>query len=474
MRLFHSPFTIHYSLFRSWVMAKEVIMPALGMAQETGTLLTWHKQPGDTVTKGELLMTVATDKTDVEIEANATGVLAQVTAAEGDEVPVGQVIALILTPEEAAAGVGAPPAKQPAIEVAPGSPVPTATPVAARLAAERGVDLGQIRAGASGKIQKEDVLAFLAAQAANPPTGGNGRPLASPKARRLARESAIDLAALRGSGPAGAILAADVLAARQQLVAAVQPANAPVEEVPPSAPVLPVSTPPAQAVEEAAPLPMSRLWRVMAQRLQQSWQTVPHFYLEREVNATALLRWRETAQARTTAKVTVSDLLVKLVAAALRKHPRANASWLNEEIVPNPEINIGLAVAVEEGLLVPVIHRADRLGLQEIATRRAEIVERAQSSKLTPDDLSGGTFTISNLGMFGIDKFNAIVNPPQAAILAVGRIADRVVPVDGQPSVQPMMALTLSCDHRVVDGARAAQFMGTLVAYVEEPLILFD
>lgn len=464
-------------------MATEVFMPALGMAQETGTLLTWHKQPGDTVTKGELLMTVATDKTDVEIEANTTGILAQVTAAEGDEMPVGQVIALILTPEEAAAGVGAPPANTPAPEESGSTPataatpvatVPTATPVAARLAAERGVDLGQIKAGASGKIQKEDVLAFLAAQAATLPTGGNGRPLASPKARRLARESDLDLAALRGSGPDGAILAADVLAAQEQRGTAVQQASKPGEELTLAAADLPVPAPPAQKGEEAAALPMSRLWRVMAQRLQQSWQTVPHFYLEREVNASALLRWRETVQARATAKVTVSDLLVKLVAAALCKHPRVNARWLNEEIVLNVASHVGLAVAVEEGLLVPVIHHADRLGLQEIATRRAEIVERAQTGKLTPDDLSGGTFTISNLGMFGIDKFNAIVNPPQAAILAVGRIAERVVPVNGQPAVQPMMTLTLSCDHRVVDGARAAQFMQTLAAYIEEPLSMMD
>ena len=462
-------------------MATEVFMPALGMAQETGTLLAWHKQPGEAVTKGELLMTVATDKTDVEIEANATGVLAQVTAAEGDEAPVGQVIALILTPEEAAAGVGVSPASKPAPKepgsapdtaVRPVALVPTVTPVAARLAAERGVDLGQIKAGASGKIQKEDVLAFLSTQRATPRPGGNGRPLASPKARRLARESDIDLAALRGSGPDGAILAADVWAAQQHQAATAQQITQRVEELP--APPLSATAPPTQEAGKPTRLPMSRLWRVMAQRLQQSWQTVPHFYLEREVNATALLRWREMAQARATAKVTVSDLLVKLVAAALRQHPRVNASWLNEEIVLNPEINIGLAVAVEEGLLGRVIPHAEGLGLQEIAARRAEIVERAQNGKLIPDDLSGGTFTISNLGMFGIDKFNAIVNPPQAAILAVGRIAERVVPVNGQTSVQPMMALTLSCDHRVVDGARAAQFMQTLVGYVEEPLSMMD
>jgi pyruvate dehydrogenase E2 component (dihydrolipoamide acetyltransferase) len=212
----------------------------------------------------------------------------------------------------------------------------------------------------------------------------------------------------------------------------------------------------------------------MAQRLQQSWTTVPHFYLEREVNASQFVHWRERLQSRTNTKITYTDLMVKVVAAALRKHPRLNAGWIKDEIVLNDDINIGLAVAIEDGLLVPVVQHADRLGMSEIAARRAEVVERAQAGKLTPDDLSGGTFTISNLGMYGIDKFNAIVNPPQAAILAVGRIADKVVPVGGQPMVQPMTTLTLSCDHRVVDGARAAQFLQTLGGYVEEPLSVLD
>ncbi len=212
----------------------------------------------------------------------------------------------------------------------------------------------------------------------------------------------------------------------------------------------------------------------MAQRLQQSWTSVPHFYLEREANATELVRWRERVQTCAKAKITYTDLLVKLVAATLRKHPRLNASWINEQIVLNQAINVGLAVAVDEGLLVPVVHNADRLGLSEIATRRSEVVTQAQAGKLKPDDLSDGTFTISNLGMYGIDAFNAIVNPPQAAILAVGRIADRVVPVNGQPGVQPMTTLTLSCDHRVVDGARAAQFMQALVGYIEDPLSVMD
>jgi pyruvate dehydrogenase E2 component (dihydrolipoamide acetyltransferase) len=459
--------------------AKDVIMPALGMAQETGTLLTWHKQEGETVTKGELLMTVATDKTDVDIEANASGILAQVTAKPGDEVPVGQPIALILTPEEAANQTASKPVAPLAAagEVASGSAQPpaaavvSATPVAARLAAERGVDLRLVKAGAGGKIQKEDVLAFLAGQE-KPPAPTNGRALASPKARRLASEGGINLTTLRGSGPDGAVLAADVLSAQTAAAASGEVAQA--APLAPTMPVEPAAGAPAGASAVGEIVPMSRPWRIMAQRLQQSWTTVPHFYLAREVNCSGLVRWREGVQGRSKSKITVTDLLVKLVAAALRLHPRVNAAWLKEEIVLNQEINIGLAVAVEDGLLVPVVPHADRLGLGEIAACRATLVEKAQSGKLTPDELSGGTFTISNLGMYGIDQFNAIVNPPQAAILAVGRIADKVVPLNGQPAVQPMMTLTLSCDHRVVDGARAAQFMQTLVGYIEDPLSVLD
>lgn len=210
----------------------------------------------------------------------------------------------------------------------------------------------------------------------------------------------------------------------------------------------------------------------MADRLTQAWATIPHFYLLREVNASRLISWKEKAQKNSAEKITYTDLLVKLTTAALRQFPRLNASWIDENIVLNPEINIGLAVAVDDGLLVPVIHRADEMSLAQLAARRAEIVSRAKANKLHLDDLSGGTFTISNLGMYGVDAFNAIVNPPQAAILAVSRIADRVVPVNGQPAVQPMMTLSLSCDHRVVDGARGAEFLQALADLIEEPLQL--
>lgn len=449
-------------------MAKEVIMPALGMAQETGTLLAWLKKEGETITKGEPLMTVATDKTDVEIEAPASGILRNVTLQVGQDAPVGQVIAWILAPGETA-----PTAKGTAVAVAP-SPTAAdaiitgavaATPVAARMAAEHNIDLRQLKASGD-RIQKEDVLAYLAE---NRGQGAGGRVLASPKARRLAQEKGLELAAINGSGPEGAVLAADVLTAQQQtIVIQAEPLVAPIQPVAPMAPI----------TQSPNALPMSRAWRIMAQRLQQSWTTVPHFYLERDVNARRLVQWRNSAQqrlgAQTTVKITYTDLLVKLIAAALRKHPRLNASWQGEAIITNDAINIGLAVAVEDGLLVPVVQGADQLGLVEIATRRADLVEKAQTGKLVPADLANGTFTMSNLGMYGVDRFNAIVNPPQAAILAVGAIADRVVPVDGQPSVQPMLTLTLSCDHRVVDGARAAQFLQALVAGIEDPLAILD
>jgi len=209
-------------------------------------------------------------------------------------------------------------------------------------------------------------------------------------------------------------------------------------------------------------------------RLWQAWTTIPHFYLMREVNASRLIVWREKVKNISEEKITYTDLLVRLTATALRKYPRLNASWQNETILLNPVINIGLAVAVEEGLLVPVIQHADEMNLSQLAKRRSEIVARAKAGKLSLEDLSGGTFTISNLGMYGVDAFNAIINPPQAAILAVSRIADRVVAVNGQPAVQPMMTLSLSCDHRVVDGARGAEFLQALADLIEEPLQLLD
>ena len=438
-------------------MPKEVIMPALGMVQDEGVLLRWLKKEGEMVQAGEPLMEVATDKVDVRVEAPASGLLTAVTAQEGDEIPVGQVIALIAAEGEElpAKPVSAPLAtdmegsegEPPAQSVPSQSRVPS--PVAARMAAQHGIDLADVPA-VGGRISREDIEAHMR-------TAGAGvRVLASPKARRLARERGIDLASLAGNGPQGAVLAADV-------PLTVQP---PTESITQPQPVpAPAASPPDQPT-------VSRMWQIMAQRLTASWTSVPHFYLVREVDATGLQDWRSLLASKTPDRVNVTytDLLTKLTALSLARFPRLNASWRDGEILFNPDINIGLAVAVPEGLLVPVVHKADQLQVQDIAARRTDLVARANRASLLPDDFAGGTFTISNLGMYGVDAFNAIVNPPQAAILAVARITDRVVAVDGQPAVRPMLTLTLSCDHRAVDGVMAAQFLDTLAALIEEPL----
>jgi len=430
-------------------------MPALGMAQETGTLIQWLKAAGDQVTKGEPLMEVETDKATVEIEAPASGILVSVTAQAGDVIPVGQRIALILAPGETGSALPAQPSPAPAHPSESTLTRVTATPVAARLAAQHNLDITQVKPQ-GGQVRKEDVLAFIKDEGGRRKDEGQlsafsvqpSRVLASPKARRLAQERGLDLKTLSGSGPDGAVLAADILSLRAERSA--------------------VEAPTAETIT------VTRTWRVMVDRLSQAWTTIPHFYLIREVNASRLVTWREKLQNTSPEKITYTDLLVKLTAAALRQYPRLNASWQKENILLNSEINIGLAVAVEDGLVVPVIHHADELNLTQLAARRSELVARAQAGKFSLDDLSGGTFTISNLGMYGVDAFNAIVNPPQAAILAVSRIADRVVAVRGQPAVQPMVTFSLSCDHRVVDGARGAEFLQALADLVEEPLQLLN
>ena len=428
-------------------MPTNVIMPALELAQETGKVLRWMKAPGDTVRKGEPIVEIETDKVTVEIEAPASGILSSVTAQEGDVIPVGQTIALIAAAGEVATAATLSPVGRGQGEGARAEGI-KASPLARRIAEEHGVDLARIKT-ASGKIEKADVLAFVESRRVAAP--GNGAAVrlvaASPKARRLAVERGVELGAVRGSGPGGAVLTVDV-------------------------PVAPVATPPLTLPSPQRGEGVSTVWRIMAERMTASWTTAPHFYLVREVNVARLVAWLGTARKQTGARITYTDLLVKLVAATLAQHPRVNVSWKDGALERHAEINIGLAVALEDGLVVPVIARADTLGLKDIAARREDVVARAQAGRLRPADIQGGVFTISNLGMYGVDAFSAIVNPPQAAILAVGRIADRVVPVNGQPAVQPTMTLTLSCDHRALDGARGAQFLGALADLIEEPLAL--
>jgi pyruvate dehydrogenase E2 component (dihydrolipoamide acetyltransferase) len=443
-------------------MATNVILPALGMAQDTGKIVRWLKTEGEEVVKGEPVAEIETDKATVELEAPAAGRLVNILAKEGVEVPVGHVIATILAANELPHRENSP-ALQPAADsssvdngnsdsqAGAGSARSTsvlASPLAARIAAEHHLDLTEVKA-AGRRISKADVLSHIQQQQ-SPTTETSPRLLpASPKARRLANERNLKLKNIMGSGPGGAVLTADVLAATIPATSNIAGTGSEVEQQRPA---------------------VSTTWRIMAERTTQSWTTTPHFYLVREVNASRLIAWREHIQRRSSTRITYTDLLVKIVAASLRDHPRLNVSWQNGAIIQHHEIHIGLAVATQDGLVVPVIHHADILTIQQIAQARAELAAKAQAGKLRLPDISNGTFTISNLGMYGVDAFNAVINAPQAAILAVGRIAERVVPVHGQPAVQPMMTLTLTCDHRATDGARAAQFLDSVATLIEEPL----
>jgi pyruvate dehydrogenase E2 component (dihydrolipoamide acetyltransferase) len=402
-------------------MAVSVVMPALEMAQETGKLIAWKKKEGERVSKGEMLLEVETDKAVVEVEALGEGILAGITAREGDVVPVGQTIAWLLKPGEplpaSAAASSAAPAADPPSPPAAAGPGPAPAPAA-------GVRI-------------------------------------SPKARRLAREHGVDITAIRGSGPGGEVLADDVMKAA---AGGASPAAAPGASAAVPAAAGPAGPPDAGAV--------SSIGRIMAERTTASWTSVPHFFLAREVDATALSAARErlvpVIERSHGVKVTHTDLIVAAVARALRRHPRMNGSWGSGSVVLHAEVNVALAVAVEHAVVTAVIRDADRLALGDIARRRRDLGERARANRLQPSDISGATFTISNLGMFGVDAFTAIIVPPQAGILAVGAIADRVVASGGMIGVRPTMTLTLSSDHRVVDGAGAAAFLNDVVLALGE------
>jgi pyruvate dehydrogenase E2 component (dihydrolipoamide acetyltransferase) len=388
-------------------MAISVVMPALEMAQETGKLLAWRKKEGERVTKGEPLLEIETDKAVVEVEAPGDGVLAGVTADVGAVIPVGETIAWLVAPGEK------PPAK--AVTAAP----------AAR---------------ASSGMERSAVTASQTSS-----QSATSAPQISPKARRLAKELGVDITRLRGSGPDGTITTEDV-----QTFSDAKSTSAP-----------------------AGAEPLSQIARLMAERTARSWTSVPHFFLVLDVDAGGLVdtskKLGPEIEKTHGARLTITDLLVALVAKVLVKHPRMNSSWAGEGIRSNPDINISVAMAVKDGVVGAVIHKANATQLGEISVQRRDLTDRARAGRLRPSDISGGTFTISNLGMYKVDAFSAIITPPQAAILAVGSISDRVVPVDGKPGIRPMMTMTLSSDHRVVDGAKAAEFLSELAEAIREP-----
>ena len=391
-------------------MAFSIVMPALEMAQETGKLIAWRKKEGDRVAKGEPLLEIETDKAVMEVEAPADGLLAGITGVVGADIPVGQTIAWI---------------------VAPGEEIPSLEPSAPATPAAR--------------AKTESHAASVTATSAERAPAATAR--ISPKARRLAKELGVDIARVPGSGPGGEVLASDVQAAAVDKRSV--DATSPNVQVP------------------------STLGRLMAERTTQSWTTVPHFFVTREIDAGALNAYREKLVAeieRTdNIRITHTDLLVALTARVLLKHPRLNSSFTAEGIRLHARVNMGVAIAVNDGVVAAVIPNAHTGTLAEIAAQRRDIAERARAGKLRPTDVADATFTISNLGMYQVDHFTAIIVPPQAAILAVGAIKDRVVAIERKAAVRPMMTLTLSSDHRAADGARAAMFLSDLADAIGAP-----
>lgn len=406
-------------------MATEVILPRLGQGMETGTIVRWLKSEGEPVEKGDPLFELDTDKVTQEVEAEASGVLLKIAVAEG-EVPVGKTVAFIGAEGEAV-------------------PEPAAAPTPTQASAPR--------EDAAPEPASNSLLQSPEAPVEQPALA-NGRVKASPLARRLARERGIDLGSVRGTGPEGRIVAEDIERAE---VGAPTPASNSLLQ--------------AQiAPGEVERVPLTSIRKTIARRLTEAWQ-IPVFQLQASADMTranalvARVRERDPD-----VRVTLTDLLTKMAAQALMRHHEVNAEFTDDAILLHPSANVGIAVAAPQGLVVPVIRSAERLSLAEIAAARADIVGRARDNKLRADDLEGGTFTISNLGMYAVESFTAVLNPPQAAIVAVGATEDRVVPgAGGELAVRPMLTLTATFDHRAVDGAPAAAFLQTLKESLEDP-----
>ncbi|PKL94128.1 MAG: dihydrolipoamide acyltransferase [Gemmatimonadetes bacterium HGW-Gemmatimonadetes-1] len=413
-------------------MATKVVMEALSPTMEEGRLVEWKKAEGDAVATGDVLAEVETDKAVMELVARADGVLLKRVAADGDTVPVAQVVGWIGAEGEAipegggTAPAATPPAKEKdKAEAAPSAPAPKAAAEAA-----------------------PEPAASAPAPAAD---AGNDRVKASPVARKIAAERGLDLGSIAGSGPDGRVIMRDLEGATAKPAAAAATIGASV----------------------FTDLPLSQMRKTIAKRLVQSIGPIPTFYLTVEVDMERAHEAREALLARDDkGKFSFNDLIIRASAEALTRHPFVNAWWMDDKIRQWQDVHVGVAVAVDEGLITPIIRHANRKTLREIAGEVRELAGRARAKKLAPEEYTGATFTVSNLGMFGIDDFTAIINPPEVAILAVGRIEQKPVVANGELEIRRRMRMTLSCDHRVVDGATGAQFLKTLVEMLENPLAL--
>ena len=415
-------------------MATEIVMPKLGLTMESGAISAWLVEEGQEVQKGQALLEIATDKVTMEVEAQADGILRKILVPVGQEVPVSTTIGVIASADEDIDSYVAVAPSDPVPAAAPSDPAPPAAPTPA--------------------VAPTPASPTPAPQAPTPSADADGRRphKTSPKARKIAAEHGLDLSGVNGSGPGGRIVSADVLALVEQVRLAPVPA--------PTAPV-------AEGLIE-----LSRAEQVAAERLTASYQQIPHIHISMDVSAVWLQQFRTGYQLEGK-KISFNDLIVKATARTLREFPRVNSLAEGGHFRYASQINVGVAVAAEQGLVVPVIRDAAEKTVEEIALEGTRLIDAARRGELGPDDMLGGTFTISNLGMFGVSRFTAIINPPQVAILAVGAIENRVVASGADAfAVRPQLTLTLAADHRVVDGALAARFLARLKEVLETPGLL--
>lgn len=475
-------------------MPAEITMPQLSDTMTEGTVVKWLKKEGDKVDQGEIIAEIETDKATMEMESFESGTLAVIVADVGQKAAVGKPIAILAVGKEtveearkaAPARSSAPSSSTPkptAPTSADSTTAPSTAPAAARSAATSPAPSAASSSSPAPATTDAVVHAKPAVSTefgtADPDavsaTADAGRIVASPLARRIAAEKGIDLRYVRGTGPGGRIVQADVLAATSAPAAALAPATTPASGTTPSLPAATAPTLPARiATGQKQAIPLTKMRQTIAVRLQQSKQQVPHFYesIDIDMEAVATLREKLNRQLEPQkVRLSFSDFVNKALAATLRQHPALNAHWDDkaQQIVRFGDVHLGIAVSVPDGLLVPVLRSIDQMGLREIRTRSVDLAERARAGKLKREELGGATFTVSTLGAFGIREFNAIINPPEVGILAVGAVEKRAAVINDQVVARTMMTVTLSVDHRAVDGATAAEFLRTLKQLLEEP-----
>jgi pyruvate dehydrogenase E2 component (dihydrolipoamide acetyltransferase) len=447
-------------------MITKVFMPKLSDAMETGKVIKWLKKEGDTVKGGDVIAEIETDKANVEIEAFGAGVLRKIVVGEGGQVPVGDLIGVIADPTEDIAGVAGAPAKP--------APAPAARPVPAAAPAATSGPLPAMETYHSVPATTAVVPMAPAASAGPAPTGG--RVKASPLARKIAGQTGVDLRLIQGTGPGGRIIRRDVEAAQAVPRLAAGPAGAPQPAAVPrpvAAPSRPQFVIPPRPEAEFEDLPMSPMRVAIAKRMPMSKAPVPHFYVTSEVGMDEAWALRERLNALDgQPKISVTDMVIKAVALALLKNPGVNAQLNGQAIRVHHRAHIGIAVALDQGLITPVLRDCDAKPLARIAVESRDLADRARGGKLRAQEMSGATFSISNLGMYDVEEFSAIINPPEGAILAVGSVLQKPVVEDGEIRVGRRMKMTISCDHRVMDGAMGARFLQDVKRLLEEPLRL--